>query len=78
MVKTKVDSDELPVGEELEARLEKLGPGEIDRRDGLKWSGAEAWVHVRPSNTEAVVRIIAEAKDEATAVDLINRVRQGD
>ena len=75
MVKTKVDSDELPGGDHLLGVLTGLGDGRIDDRDGLKWIGNDAWVHVRPSNTEAVVRIIAEAKDEAAAVELINKVR---
>jgi phosphomannomutase len=75
MVKTKVGSDDLPQGEQLAARLSGLGPGQIDRRDGLKWIGADAWVHVRPSNTEPVVRIIAEAQDERTAVELIEKVK---
>jgi phosphomannomutase len=77
MVKTKVASEELPTGDELADLLKSLGEGEIDDRDGLKWSGADAWVHVRPSNTEPVVRIIAEAQDEAAAVELINRVKEG-
>jgi phosphomannomutase len=75
MVKTKVDAAMMPVGEALVRRLEALGPGEIDSRDGVKWTGADAWVHVRSSNTEPAVRIIAEAKDESAAVDLINRVK---
>jgi phosphomannomutase len=75
MLKTKVDSDLLPEGEALVQRLEALGPGEIDRRDGVKWTGADGWVHVRPSNTEPVVRIIAEAQDEAAAAELIERVK---
>jgi phosphomannomutase len=75
MVKTKVDASLMPVGEDLVRRLEALGPGQIDRRDGVKWTGADAWVHVRASNTEPAVRIIAEAKDESAAVDLINRVK---
>jgi phosphomannomutase len=75
IVKTKVDSDDLPAGADLARVLEDLGDGRIDDRDGLKWIGKEAWVHVRPSNTEPVVRIIAEAVDEAAAVELINRVR---
>jgi phosphomannomutase len=77
MVKTKVASDELPSGDALAAILKSLGEGELDDRDGLKWTGADGWVHVRPSNTEPVVRIIAEAKDEASAVDFINRVKEG-
>jgi phosphomannomutase len=56
--------------------LAGLGEGRIDDRDGLKWIGPDAWVHVRPSNTEPVVRIIAEAEDEASAVELINRVKE--
>jgi phosphomannomutase len=75
MVKTKVPAEELPTGKALEEVLLKLGPGTIDSRDGLKWVGEQAWVHVRPSNTEPVVRIIAEAQDEAAAVDLIDKVR---
>ena len=76
MVKTKVDSDDLVAGDDLARLMAGLGEGRIDDRDGLKWIGPEAWVHVRPSNTEPVVRIIAEAKDEASAVELINRVRK--
>lgn len=75
MVKTKVEAPDFPSGDALVKRLERLGPGEIDRRDGVKWTGKDAWVHVRSSNTEPAVRIIAEAKDESAAVDLINRVK---
>ena len=75
MVKTKVEDPSFPSGDALVARLERLGPGAIDRRDGVKWTGTDAWVHVRSSNTEPAVRIIAEAKDEGAAVDLINRVK---
>jgi phosphomannomutase len=76
MVKTKVDSDDLVAGDDLARLLAGLGEGRIDDRDGLKWIGPDAWVHVRPSNTEPVVRIIAEAEDEASAVELINRVKE--
>jgi phosphomannomutase len=58
---------------EVYARLEKAFPNaEIDRRDGL-WFGWEAdrsWVHVRPSNTEPVIRAIAEAPTAAEAARL--------
>jgi phosphomannomutase len=77
MVKTKVANDDLPSGDALRRLLEGLGSGTLDERDGLKWTGTEAWVHVRPSNTEPVVRIIAEAKDEPAAVELINWVKDG-
>ncbi len=72
MVKAKLESETLPAAERLVAAL---GPGETDLRDGVKWLGRDGWVHVRASNTEPVVRIIAEAQDEAAAVELIDKVR---
>ncbi len=75
MLKTKVAAEDLPEGDALVEVMRRLGPGEIDERDGLKWVGQEGWVHVRPSNTEPVVRIIAEAKDEAAAAELIEKVK---
>jgi len=75
MVKDKVEMDYAPDSDALAESLLGLGKGELDRRDGVKWIGTESWVHVRPSNTEPVVRIIAEAQDAATADDLLRRVR---
>jgi phosphomannomutase len=61
----------------LEPWYEALGrqlPGALaDRQDGLRLALADRWVHVRPSGTEPVVRIIAEAPDAAAAHDLIRR-----
>lgn len=55
---------------ELEEGLE---PDEADRSDGLRlaWPGKRAWLHVRPSGTEPVVRLIAEAPDGAAARALV-------
>ena len=44
---------------------EHFAGAELDERDGVKASYPEGWVHVRPSNTEAILRIIGEAEDEA-------------
>ena len=77
MVKTKFAAEDPPDPETLATALAALGEGEIDRRDGVKWTGQDAWVHIRPSNTEPMVRIIAEAQDEGAAVELIERVKAG-
>jgi phosphomannomutase len=45
--------------------------GRTNRDDGVRYDLPSGWVHVRPSGTEAVVRIIAEAEDPARAQDLI-------
>ena len=39
----------------------------IDTQDGIRIDWADSWVHARPSNTEPIMRIIAEAPDRATA-----------
>jgi len=46
-----------------------------DRQDGLRLGLADRWVHLRPSGTEPVVRIIAEAPTRADAESLVARGR---
>ena len=50
---------------------------DINASDGVRVDVGDAWVHVRPSNTEPIIRLIAEAPtreaaerlaDEAAAV----------
>jgi phosphomannomutase len=46
----------------LFAALEQRWPdATVTRLDGLRLDWLDRWVHVRPSNTEPIVRIIAEA-----------------
>jgi phosphomannomutase len=45
-----------------------------DHRDGLRLDWGDRWVHVRASNTEPIVRVIAEAPDAAEARDLSARI----
>jgi len=64
MLKTKftVPRDRLPrVLDALEARWRE---SRVNRQDGLRLDGPDWWLHVRGSNTEPVVRIIAEAPSE--------------
>ncbi len=57
------------------ALAEDLGAAERDETDGLRlaWPDRGSWLHVRPSGTEPVVRVIAEARDGATARALVRR-----
>jgi phosphomannomutase len=65
-----------PTGEMdvLYARLvsEAAPEAREDRQDGLRldWPGERRWVHVRPSGTEPILRVIAEAptREEADAL----------
>jgi phosphomannomutase len=47
-----------------------------DAQDGLRLAWPDRWVHVRPSGTEPIVRVIAEAPDEAQARELVRRSRE--
>jgi phosphomannomutase len=47
------------------------GKGRINTDDGLKIDFPESWVHLRKSNTEPIVRIIAEAHDKKAADALV-------
>ena len=75
IVKEKVSfpRQSLPAGY---AVLEKdLGAEAKDESDGLRlaWPTRKAWLHVRPSGTEPVVRLIAESADEVGARELVSR-----
>jgi phosphomannomutase len=47
-----------------------------DTQDGLRLSWPDRWVHVRPSGTEPIVRVIAEAPNEDAARELVRRSRE--
>ena len=67
-----VSRDRLP---RLNAALEQRWPkARANRVDGLRLDWADRWVHVRPSNTEPIVRVIAEAPDSAAATGLCRDV----
>jgi phosphomannomutase len=55
----------------------KLGAPDADRQDGLRlaWPQERRWLHLRASGTEPILRIIAEAPDEAGARDLVTQAR---
>lgn len=77
IVKDKVargDRDLVAIYDALADALE--APGE-DRQDGLRlaWPERRSWVHLRPSGTEPILRIIAEAPAETEARALVERVR---
>lgn len=73
IVKEKVTFPRAALEEAYRALAEGLEPGDADRTDGLRlaWPAKRAWLHVRPSGTEPIVRLIAEAPDAAGARGLV-------
>ena len=48
----------------------------VDVQDGLRLAWPDRWVHVRPSGTEPIVRVIAEGPTEDAARELVRRSRE--
>ena len=47
-----------------------------DTQDGLRLAWGDRWLHVRPSNTEPIIRLIAEAPSAAAARELVDEGRR--
>jgi len=59
-------------------KMREVFAGEkLDDQDGVRVDIGSCWVHVRPSNTEPIVRLIAEAATKQQAMDLIDRAKAG-
>jgi phosphomannomutase len=48
----------------------------VNTEDGLKIEFDNDWVHLRPSNTEPIIRIYAESNFETTADNIARRIMQ--
>jgi phosphomannomutase len=60
------------------SKLETRFPdAKVDRQDGIRFEWEKSWVHLRASNTEPVVRVIAEAPDKESAVKLCKSIEEG-
>src|SRR5205085_11701694 len=46
----------------------------LDTRDGVKVTQPDGWPLVRGSNTEPIIRIVAEAKTEDRAREMVNSI----
>lgn len=75
IVKQKVDC---PSKAEADSLIEKAKikfyREQLDLTEGVKIIFDNSWVHVRASNTEPVIRVIAEAESEDRAMELIHKV----
>lgn len=48
----------------------------ISTLDGLKISWPDSWVHLRPSNTEPIIRLLAETRSAVRSRRLIERFKK--
>ena len=71
MIKKKVPRGNLELNELIDDLKQLKQPEELDLQDGIKFIWRDRWVHMRPSNTEPIIRIYAEAPTQEAAEEAI-------
>jgi phosphomannomutase len=75
IVKDKLDRPNAPLDAVYDALRAGFAGAEVDLQDGLRLSWPDRWVHIRPSGTEPIVRVIAEAPSVDAALALVAQSR---
>ncbi len=76
IVKDKLDRPNVALDAVYAALRATFTDAKADTQDGLRLDWPDRWVHLRPSGTEPIVRVIAEAPSEADARLLIAHARK--
>jgi len=72
MTKHKFPADREKIASILEAAKKLFKDAKIDTSDGYRFDFPDGWLHVRPSNTEPIIRVIAESKNQQSAQKYID------
>ena len=75
IVKDKLDRPHVALDAVYDALRSSFPDAQVDTQDGLRLSWPDSWVHIRPSGTEPIVRVIAEAPTTDAARALVARSR---
>lgn len=75
IIKDKLDRPSAPLDAVYAALRDAFPDADADTQDGLRLGWPGRWLHVRPSGTEPIVRVIAEANTADAARVLIDRAR---
>jgi phosphomannomutase len=76
IVKDKLDRPSAPLDDVYATLRKAFSDADVDTQDGLRLTWKDRWVHVRPSGTEPIVRVIAEAPTLEEANELVARCRE--
>lgn len=74
MIKEKLPCPSDKIGAALKMILTDYAGEQMDLRDGVKVIFDDGWLHVRGSNTEPIIRIVAEAQSELRAKQILDSV----
>jgi len=76
IVKDKLERPGAPLDAVYKALTKHFPDAEADTQDGLRLTWPDRWVHIRPSGTEPIVRVIAEAPTAEAAEQLVRESRK--
>jgi len=75
--KNKIElTKEMNIQEILQKMVQQFAALNPNTIDGVKIDFEQGWVHLRPSNTEPIIRIYAEARNEAEAERLVSEIKR--
>lgn len=74
IVKEKMECSSQRIPSVLRMLRQEYASFPIDSRDGVKVTMPEGWFLVRGSNTEPIIRVVAEAKSQKTAGEIVSKV----
>jgi phosphomannomutase len=75
ILKDKLARPAAPLDAVYAALQSAFADARVDTQDGLRLAWPDRWLHVRPSGTEPIVRVIAEGPDAASAQALVTQAR---
>ena len=79
MSKEKFAADQSQAQQILKLAQKTFADAKLNTTDGCRFDFDDGWLHLRASNTEPVMRVIVEAKDEAAAqkyIDAVSNIRR--
>ncbi|MBF0430185.1 MAG: phosphoglucosamine mutase [Fibrobacteria bacterium] len=74
--KQKVSIEDKPINKVFGRLMAKFQDIPVNEQDGIRFDWGDRWVHIRASNTEPVIRIIAEAPSAVEAKDLCAQIAE--
>ncbi|MHC4343824.1 MAG: phosphohexomutase domain-containing protein, partial [Planctomycetota bacterium] len=74
IIKDKFQAERSAAQQILSAAKGVFAGAKVDTSDGCRFDFEDGWLHLRSSNTEPVIRVIAEARDEGIARKYVEEV----
>jgi len=76
MIKDRIDGTQEEAFGIIRQLKKKYSSQDISLLDGLKIQFKDSWFHIRPSNTEPIIRLLAEAKTQRQAENLLSQFKK--